>query len=364
MVSKIRLENFKCFRNLEIPLRSLNLFTGLNCVGKSSIIQALLLIRQSYQQGYSREKICLNGDYISLGTGWDILYEYAEKNNEFDTETVTISVQEDSNQFTFVMNYSKDADVLDVINAPVGEMNFLTCPFEYLSAERASPQTIYPKSSFHIDTIKQLGNHGQYAIHYLTKYQDASISWDSCDGKEKYLKGALQYWLHQISPKVKIDVQNIDNTDLSKIGYYFSDKEKSNTFRPTNIGFGVSYVLPVIVALLKASSESIIIIENPEAHLHPKGQRMLGELIAKCAATGAQIFVETHSDHVLNGIRIAVKKEFIQNTDVNLFFFCRESDRDTVESIVEQPKIEKNGKLSYWPDNFFDEWEKALDEII
>ena len=64
-------------------------------------------------------------------------------------------------------------------------------------------------------------------------------------------------------------------------------------------------------------------LENPEAHLHPKGQRKMGELIAQCAANGIQIFLETHSDHILNGIRIAVKQKRLKGEDAKLFYFSR-----------------------------------------
>ena len=365
MIEKINISNFKCFKNLELNLGALNLFSGQNGMGKSTVIQALLLLRQSHKHGYlQQKKVCLNGDYIQLGTGWDILHEYAEVDMNFGYETIQLNVMENSKSLPIKIKYAKDSDVLYTV-VPYGIRGFsLFGSFEYLNAERTSPQTIYPRSSFHTETMQQLGIHGEFTVHYLSKYQDMSLSWDSCTGEEKTLKGAVQYWLNDISPNIKIELQDVDSTDLSKIGYYFADKEKSNTFRPTNIGFGVSYVLPVIVALLKAKRGSIVVIENPEAHLHPKGQRKMGELIAKCASTGVQIFIETHSDHVLNGIRIAVKKSIIKNTDVRLYFFSKSISRGGSESIVTEPKINESGKLDFWPEDFFDEWEKALDEII
>ena len=105
-------------------------------------------------------------------------------------------------------------------------------------------------------------------------------------------------------------------------------------------------------------------LENPEAHLHPRGQRKMGELIALCASKGVQIFLETHSDHILNGIRIAVKQKALKGDQVGLFYFSKNQEYDKTVHCVETPKINDNGRLDYWPDGFFDEWEKALDEII
>lgn len=78
-------------------------------------------------------------------------------------------------------------------------------------------------------------------------------------------------------------------------------------FTAQNVGFGISYVLPIVLALVKAKKGELIILENPEAHLHPRGQRKMGELIARAAQGGVQVIVETHSDHILNGIRFVCK---------------------------------------------------------
>ena len=102
--------------------------------------------------------------------------------------------------------------------------------------------------------------------------------------------------------------------DIVRMNFSFVDKNAgvtSNEYRPTSVGFGIAYVLPVLVALLSANEKYMVIIENPEAHLHPRGQVAMGELIARAAAAGVQVIVETHSDHVLNGVRLAVKgKDF------------------------------------------------------
>jgi len=76
-------------------------------------------------------------------------------------------------------------------------------------------------------------------------------------------------------------------------------------------GFGLSYTLPVITALLVGTliPNSLVIIENPEAHLHPRGQTEIARLIALCAQVGTQIIIETHSDHLFDGIRIAAKNK-------------------------------------------------------
>lgn len=358
MIERIKLENFKCFSEIDISLNGLNVFSGINGMGKSTMIQSLLLLKQSMQQGYVPNAIALNGEYVNIGVGRDLLYENA------DNDKIVISLYENGNFHSANIVYRDDADVLELDGYDDRISELLECDFEYLNAERSAPQSIYPKSSYHVDSKAQLGVHGQYTVHYLSKYQDKKSGWYNVEGKELSIKEVVQYWLDLISPNVKVSAIGIENTDLTQLGYYYTDSEKSNVFRPTNVGFGISYTLPVIVALLKAMPGSILIIENPEAHLHPSGQRRMGELIARCASNDVQIFLETHSDHVLNGIRIAVKNNVLSSDKVKILFFKKVKKDERVVHTVETPELDQNGKMSYWPDGFFDEWDKALDEII
>lgn len=365
MINGIILENFKCFKNLTLNLSCLNVFSGINGMGKSTIIQSLLLLKQSHKQGLLPQYISLNGDYVNIGTGRDLLYEYAE-----EPETISIGINDGEMKYKFSCVYSPFKDVLEVLNIPnelYKSINLFSNDFEYLNAERVSPQAVYTKSRYYTDSLNQLGNNGEYTIHYLFEHQEDSIPnemlLNNSDNINK-LKACTQYWMDQITPNIRFDIQDIDNTDLVRMGYYFTENQKSNIFRPTNVGFGISYVLPVVLALIKAKPGSIVVIENPEAHLHPQGQRKIGELISLCAAGGVQVFIETHSDHVLNGIRISVKKQKITNDIVKLFFFNKIIQDSHFLHRVEIPSIDMSGKLSYWPDGFFDEWDKALDEIL
>ena len=151
--------------------------------------------------------------------------------------------------------------------------------------------------------------------------------------------------------------------DLVNMEFSFvRDGLPSMNYRPTNVGFGLTYSLPIFVATLSSAPDSLLLIENPEAHLHPRGQVAMGKFLALAAANGIQIIIETHSDHVLNGIRMAVKNKTIQAADVTLHFFDR--PRSAPCCAVTSPKIDKDGRLDQWPDGFFDEWEKGLAELL
>jgi len=110
--------------------------------------------------------------------------------------------------------------------------------------------------------------------------------------------------------------------------------------------------LPIIVALLSLPKNGLILLENPEAHLHPKGQTLMGKLMAQVAAAGTQVIVETHSDHVLDGIRLAVFEGLIKPTQTSFHYFDRSEDGKIQ---LQTPKINAEGRIDNWPAGFFDE---------
>lgn len=128
-----------------------------------------------------------------------------------------------------------------------------------------------------------------------------------------------------------------------------------------NIGFGISYSLSIIVALLSAQPGAIILIENPEAHLHPKGQSKLTELICLAAKSGIQIIVETHSDHVLNGVRKAINSGKIKKEEASVYFF--ETD-DQNTSVTNEIIFSDKGRIVNYKKGFFDQFDNDLDELI
>ncbi|HAN79693.1 MAG TPA: hypothetical protein DCQ31_18990 [Bacteroidales bacterium] len=120
----------------------------------------------------------------------------------------------------------------------------------------------------------------------------------------------------------------------------------------TNLGFGVSYLLPIVANALIAKEGSFLIIENPEAHLHPGAQSKLGKFLAQIAAAGVYVVIETHSDHFISGIQIAIAEGIIVSEKVNInFFHASTNNQPEIKTI----KISAKGELSEWPRGFFDQ---------
>lgn len=368
MINNLTIKNFKCFENLSIDLSNLNILAGINSMGKSSAIQAILLLKQSYDIGVLDKGIHLNGELVQIGTGFDLMY----RNSEEDEITIKLIVDEKDLFWKYKYNKDSDYQILSETNIQqeeIKKMNLFDTTFSYISADRIGPQRYYRQSYHDIYEKNQVGSNGDLFADYLSKkgyiekVENKSVLFD--DSTSEFLLFQTEKWLSVISPGININLKSYQEAGLVGIEY----KVCGSYYSPVNVGFGLSYVVPIIVSLLKAKAGDLIIIENPEAHLHPKGQRKMGELIAKASAGGVQIILETHSDHILNGIRLSVKNGIIPHNDVKLNYFYQKSERDSalgekVSHYKCSPVILDDGSLSDWPEGFFDEWDKALDELF
>ena len=170
-------------------------------------------------------------------------------------------------------------------------------------------------------------------------------------------------WLDLLSAGTYLEVLDVPGTELVRLSFHRSGPEvRTDPQRATNVGFGLTYALPIIVACLMTTQNDLVLIENPEAHLHPRGQAILGRLCALAAAGGAQVVLETHSDHVLNAVRLCVKHGEIPASDVLLHYFSREAN--VLQPSVTAIPVADDGMIPAWPPGFFDEWDRALDELL
>jgi len=392
MLTSLRLVNFKAFADQTIPLRPLTLLSGLNGMGKSSVIQALLLLRQNFETRLLLNgKVSLNGSLVHLGLGRDVLFENASDNLasivlDFD-ERIVFEPGDSAMEFAF--ECVPDLDVLSLQNyddnyadsmlelARLRNMSMIvsglfSTNFQYLQAERLGPRTSLPMSAYNVVDQHQLGTQGEYTAHFLAVFGEEKILKPSLFhvgwtlSQEPTLHELVELWMGEISPGTRINITMMPDIDAARFSYSFTRSESvTRDFRPTNVGFGISYTLPVLVALLSADPGALVLLENPEAHLHPHGQVKMGELIARAADAGIQVIVETHSDHVINGIRIAVKKGLVEPDAVALHFFQRPLDDDGTKGVeIRTPQLDEFGKLDFRPEGFFDQFDRSLDDLL
>jgi len=117
----------------------------------------------------------------------------------------------------------------------------------------------------------------------------------------------------------------------------------------TDVGFGVSQVLPVVTLLQYVPRGSTVILEQPEIHLHPLAQANLADVIINAAVhRGVQVIVESHSEHLLLRLQRRIAEEKIGSADVALYF-CDVTDRG---SMLDRLQLDLLGKIENWPTNF------------
>jgi predicted ATPase len=271
-------------------------------------------------------------------------------------------------------NYRKTSDMQpiqrldnDLIGSPFAESLF-SSSFQYLSAERISPKTIYDVSDYAVNQHRSVGAKGEYTAHFLAEHGNEAITikdYKHPSANTEYLIDNLNAWMSEITPGTKVIAKLIPEINKASLHYKFSNgNELTGTFRPENTGFGLTYVLPVVTAVLSARSGDLLLIENPESHLHPAGQSLIAKLVAIGAHNGVQIIIETHSDHFLNGIRMSVKSNLINSDNVCAYFLSRDIDSSEHSALVEKVRVEASGRINFWPKGFFDEWEKTLNVLV
>jgi len=367
MIQSLELTNFKCFQQQLVVLKPLTLLAGLNSSGKSTIIQALLLLRQSYLENLlPNVGLTLNGKLAGLGTAKDVLFE------EADVDEIGFELKDSlPAHLKLRFAYREESDVLAVIgNEHSGEIwstSLFRDEFHYLRAERIGPRTSFGMSDYEVRHHRQLGSSGEFAVHFLSLFGSETVESEGLrhpTATSNTLQSQVEAWMTEISPGVRLNVKRYSEMDLMtfNVTYILGHQVASSEYRPTNVGFGITYALPIVIAVLSARPGSLVLIENPEAHLHPRGQVKMGELLSQASAAGIQIILETHSDHVLNGIRLAVHGQKVNPYNV-AFYHTKWQPAGKSPSLT-LLNLDGKGRLSDWPEGFFDESERSLDRLI
>jgi predicted ATPase len=338
-------------------MRPLTILTGINGGGKSTVIHSLLLSRIA-SSGSSA--ILLNGPYdLSLGTAAEILHRSAEP-------VISVSIGGESAseewEYRFTVPEAEDALYLNTASVPTDPVPGISNPaggFTYLCAERLGPRDVLSVSGEEPDDIG-VGVHGEFTAQVIALRETRSVTQRRIvrtplqhpSDDSSLLRSQAEAWATDIIRPVRITAQMATGIMASTIRFQEVD-QYAQVIRPGNIGFGVSYALPIIVAGLLTQPGDMLIVENPEAHLHPAGQSKLGRFLANVAGSGTQVIIETHSDHVLNGTRLAIAQDrSLPESDMMVHYF----DDGGATPII----INDRGELDYWPAGFFDQIETDL----
>lgn len=361
MLDNIYIENFKCFKKQNIPLAPLTLFTGFNAAGKSSAIQTLLLGRQLQKNATGEFAAPLNGDCVKLGTVGDVRCHFGSVQHIL----ISYSTKEDKLSLTLDASKREENSLPFVLETEgtFSQINRILKDVVFISATRNGTIDVFPIPDTPFPVNADVGDCGQYAPWWFAKYLDEEVSSDKLNKNESAttLRRQFNAWANELFPGTEASVEELERLPLVKLELRTSKQQQFK--RPVNIGYGLTYAFPILVAGLLAKKGQILIVDSPEAHLHPLGQSRIGYFLGSMSAAGVQVICETHSDHVLNGIRLAVADKSICNSDVAIHFFQPKSEGSDESPLITSPQVDPKGSLDNWPEGFFDQTDKDLAKL-
>ena len=379
MLTRIDLRYFKCFETLKLPLCALTLLSGTNASGKSSVMHALVLLHQTMREHEWSFRLMLNGATLRLGTVADVVDQVHGRR---DCEVAL--VDDDTAWFRWEFAGERDEMSMSVRRA-CGETDtgngwdvdgiqplhyLLPTPasehslsdrlrgLTYLTAERLGPRELYAFDDPQLTPV--VGPRGEFAVSVLHSGRDLPVlDVLQIDDVPPTRFRQVEARMARFFPGCVLAIEQVPRANAVTLGIRTS--ADTDFHRPVHSGFGLTQVLPIVVAALSASKDDLLLIENPEVHLHPAGQAAMGGFLSEVASAGVQVVIETHSDHVLNGIRRAVRSRMLSSGDVALHFFRpRLEDEGQGESQVQSPILDADGNIDSWPDGFFDQFDRDM----
>jgi predicted ATPase len=375
VITRIELEVFKCFKLLKLPLDSLTLLSGTNASGKSTVLQAMVLLHQTILDHEWSTRLQLNGSEIQLGTVGDVVdqvYGRFEFSIGLVDDNCTVKWQFATGEDKHAMSAAVASASVNGIKVPSPEKLRFLFPeplgqaeqlanrlktLTYLTAERVGPRDSYRLQD--PSATQVVGPRGENAVGLLFQQRDRKVLSALVQPSEPpTLLKQVESRMKLFFPGTVLKLEKVPQTNSVVLGLRTSDATEFH--RPVNVGFGLTQVFPIIVAALAAKEGDLLLIENPEVHLHPAGQALMGQFLTEVASAGIQVLTESHSDHVLNGIRRAVKAGRLGSDKVSLHFF---KPRDEDGEQVTTPIMDSTGNIDHWPNGFFDQLDKDLNHF-
>lgn len=375
MITKIELHHFKCFELLKLPMSDLTLLSGANTSGKSSILQALVLLHQTVREHEWSTRLMLNGKTLNLGTVLDVVDKIHGRH------TFEIAITVDNKDYRWAFSGERTDMSLAIKRVDIDDLSFdspkrlqyllplnqkksahqkiiqLLRKVTYITAERIGPRDFYSLEDKQNASV--VGPTGEHAISLLHLGRDERVLSDLVlEEVPRTRLRQVEARMQQFFPGCGLTVEQVPRMNAVTLGLRSS--EATDFHRPVNVGFGLTQVLPIVVAALSAEKGDILLIENPEVHLHPAGQALMGMFLAEVAHAGIQVVIETHSDHILNGIRRAVRAKILTPELVSLHFFRPRNEKlPQAMSLT----IDSSGNIDEWPEGFFDQFDKDMNHF-
>src|SRR5690606_25458670 len=240
--------------------------------------------------------------------------------------------------------------------------NYIEKNVFYLGPLRSSPSRSYIRSSHSL----AVGVRGEYTPSVLANLEKRSKKVTRGESENVVNSIAFERWLEKIFPGHFANTKTIEELVKLKISnkqtLNYSSNEKSDTI--TDVGFGFSQVFPIIVQAAVMPSDSTLIIEQPELHLHPLAQTRLADVITDAASQGKKFIIETHSEHFIRGLQLAIsehrlnKKRGTSKENIKIYYI--KNSPKTHETL----ELNEFGEfIKEWPSGFFDESYKTMQKL-
>lgn len=398
MITELSAQNFKSWKNTgKLQTAPLTGFFGANSSGKTSLLQTLLMLKQTVERPPDWDGVIDFGDedsLVNLGDFDDLIHghrrddplqisiswKFSEKLNLPDVDEVDIL------SFQLAINNVENSTSKPSFRYRVNEQNFdlvgharNTCsvstpsrsyigaiPFRCYGIHDSDSETLllFSPLQTHFEnlfrSIRYLGPLREYPRqHYAWQGKHSpGVGQHGEDMVTALFSGRLQLlsieeqipkWLQRLDLIDSYRLNPIPNTET---GYEFLVRKYKDgpEVRLTDVGFGVSQVLPVLVLCYYVPEGSILILEQPEAHLHPKVQSELADLLIEVVKNRRlQIILESHSEHLLIRLMRRIAEEQI-SADDTAFYFCEMNEG---VSEIERLNVDNYGNITNWPQNFF-----------
>ena len=394
MITELSAQNFKSWEDTgKLQIAPLTGFFGANSSGKTSLLQTLLMLKQTVEQPADWNKVLYFGNeesYVNLGSFNEIVYQRKQNLSLGITVSWNLpekekldSIETDSLSFSMVIVKKYGDAELARFCYTAGRKDF---EIEWKSSGYKFKSEYYTE---HVDLFRCYGVVG--ASGPLESFAPLKIAFEDLFDRVRYLGPLREYprsryaWqgnhpkdigrhgeemiscllskrvqLHLIDKQIMEWLQRLDLIDSYRLNP-IPDTEKDYEFlvrkykggpevRLTDVGFGVSQVLPVLILCYYVPEGSILILEQPEAHLHPKVQSELADLLIEVVKNRRlQIILESHSEHLLIRLMRRIAEEQISAEDT-AFYFCEMNEG---VSEIERLNVDDYGNITNWPQNFF-----------
>lgn len=437
MINALRIRNFKSLADTgDLRIKPLTFLVGPNSSGKTSIIQSLLLLKQTVESRDLKNPLSINGPYVQLGSYPDLLFMHDYKLKfEIDISFISTNslwlpsgLRNESSRFDPLDHYDHISTNVEFgYNKKTMQVFLSKCIFNLLpqgfrleisksvgagyqvqfrgrGAETTEPKVIRFKAVEKFYAARNLGFPGSEAkssmqyrrgvsllsnqlareiealfsrVFYIGPLRESpkriyiatgeapqdvglkgelsvDVLWVQARRKStrEKLLGSVNHWMREFGLAADVRLNRVGGNNYSVV---FEDLNTRLKVNLADVGFGASQVLPIVIEGFYARDRAMLLIEQPEIHLHPKAQGVLGDLLIDIATLegGKTVLVETHSEHVLSRIRRRIAERRISRDSVAIYY-CEPSAGGTK---VREIGVNSNGQYENegLPEGFFEE---------